>query len=279
MSFLEIFGSGFLLVITVMTALWLASLLLRDASIVDPFWGTGFVLLAWFYFLQSGEGLAAHKVVVVTLVTLWGLRLSIYLLWRNWGKGEDYRYRGFRRKYGPARYWWVSYFQVFLLQGALMWLLSGALLAAQYGSRSATTSLTILDGLAITVWAAGFFFETIGDWQLARFKRNPANSGRVLDTGLWRYTRHPNYFGDSLVWLGFGLLAMATGDPLAIVAGLLSAGLMAFLLRRVSGVTLLERSLAKKKPGYAAYVARTSPFFPRPPKPEITAVDQEVGPT
>lgn len=278
MSFWEIFGLGFLLVFAAMTLLWVASLLLRDASLVDPFWGTGFVLLAWFYYLVAGDGLAARKVVVVALVTLWGLRLSLYLLWRNWGKGEDFRYRAMRRRYGPERYWWVSYFQVFLLQGFLMWLLSAALLAAQYNARSAS-GLTILDGLAIIIWAAGFFFEALGDWQLARFKRNPANSGRVLERGLWRYTRHPNYFGDALVWLGFGLLAIAAGGPLAIGTGLLSAGLMAYLLRRVSGVTLLERSLVKRKPGYEAYVARTSPFFPRRPKADHPAGNEASNST
>lgn len=259
MSFFEIYGIGGLVILMMVTLLWLVSVALKDSSIVDPFWGAGFVVAAWVYFALAEGGVPARRWLLVTLATLWGLRLSLYLLWRNWGKGEDYRYQAFRRNSGEA-YWWVSYFKVYLLQGAIMWLVSAPLLAAQYYAASLT--LTLLDYLAVLVWAIGFYFEAAGDWQLARFKSNPANKGKLLTEGVWRYSRHPNYFGDAAQWWGFYLLALAAGGGWTIFSPLL----MTFLLLKISGVALLEKSLTEQKPGYADYIETTSAFVPWLPK-------------
>jgi steroid 5-alpha reductase family enzyme len=189
-------------------------------------------------------------------VTIWGLRLSIYLAWRNIGKGEDFRYKEFRKNYGEKRYWWISFFQTFLLQGILMWLISAPLLGAQYYSEN--RPLGIFDFIGIVLWITGFFFETAGDIQLAHFKADPGNKGKVMDKGLWRYTRHPNYFGDSAVWWGYGFICIASGSWFPILGSIL----MTVLIIKVSGVGLLEKSLKEKKPGYKEYMEKTSPFFP-----------------
>lgn len=179
--------------------LWLLSIYLKDVSIVDAFWGCGFVILAIYYFFTTPSSeLHPRKILVLVLVAIWGLRLSLYLLIRNWGKPEDFRYQKFRNDYGAHRYWWFSFFQVFLLQGILLWVISAPLLSTQYFSSS--NNLNYLDYLAIMVWGIGFLFETLGDDQLSKFKSNPANKNKVLNTGLWKYTRHPNYFGDAAIW-------------------------------------------------------------------------------
>jgi steroid 5-alpha reductase family enzyme len=259
MTFFEIFLLGLVVVVIFMTILWIASVFLKNASIVDPFWGMGFVLLAFYYYFQAG-GWEMRKIILLVLVCVWGLRLSIYLAWRNWGKGEDFRYQQFRQKYGPQRYWWFSFFQVFLLQGVLMWLISAPLLGAQYYKSHA--ALNILDIFGVLVWLIGIIFEAGGDIQLARFKANPQNKGKVLDTGLWKYTRHPNYFGDSCVWWGYGLICLAGGSYIPVYGSIL----MTVLIIRVSGVFLLERSLTETKPEYREYIKKTSAFIPWPPK-------------
>lgn len=238
--------------------LWLVSLVAHDASIVDIFWGIGFVVVAWATALVS-DGAAARRVLFVVLVSVWGLRLSGYLAWRNLGRGEDYRYQAMREKYAP-RFWFISLWVVFGLQAALAWVVS---LPVQAGQVPADPDgLVLLDYLGTAVWATGLAFESIGDWQLARFKADPANQEAVMDRGLWRYTRHPNYFGDFLVWWGLYLVALATVDAWWTIVGPI---VMSVLLIRVSGAALLERSLRKRRPGYEEYVARTSAFFPRPP--------------
>jgi steroid 5-alpha reductase family enzyme len=259
MSLLGIMGLSLAAAVACMTAIWLVSLALRNASIVDVFWGLGFALLAALYFITA-DGFVGRKILVVTLVTVWGLRLALYVLWRNWGKGEDYRYRAWREKAGE-KFWWVSLFQVFLLQGALLWLISAPLLAAQfYGSPD---GLTVVDLLGALLWAVGFFFEAVGDWQLAAFKADPANKGKVMQSGLWRYTRHPNYFGDATVWWGYFIIAAGTVHGLWTV---FSPVLMTLLLLRVSGVALLERAQVQTKPQYRAYIESTSAFLPRFPR-------------
>jgi len=259
MTFLEMFVLGLLVVMIMMTILWIVSIFIKNASIVDPLWGMGFVLLAFYYYFQT-SGWETRKIILLVLVCLWGLRLSLYLAWRNWGKGEDFRYRQFRQKYGVHRYWWFSFFQVFLLQGILMWLISAPLLGAQYYTGQA--KLNILDILGVLAWLIGIIFEAGGDSQLTRFKANPQNKGKVLDTGLWKYTRHPNYFGDSCVWWGYGLICIAGGSYIPVYGSIL----MTALIIRVSGVFLLERSLAQTKPEYRDYIKKTSAFFPWFPK-------------
>lgn len=254
MSFIEVYGIALLVILSLMTLVWLVSLLLSNSSIVDIIWGTGFVIAGWVYFAFTPDGFLLRKWLISILVTLWGLRLSLYILWRNWGKPEDFRYQKMRQEAGK-RWWWQSYFQVFVLQGLLMWLISAPLLAAQHSS--APTNLTMFDFIGLALWAVGFFFEAVGDLQLARFKANPANKGKVLDAGVWRYTRHPNYFGDSAQWWGYYLIGASAGGWWTIFSPIL----MTLLLLRVSGVALLEKTL-ETRPGYKEYVEKTSAFIP-----------------
>ncbi len=259
MGFVQLYFLNLTVVIGFMTFLWLISIYLKNVSIVDLFWGVGFVLSAVVYFLGS-EGAGIRKVILLFLVTVWGLRLSIYLAWRNIGKGEDFRYREFRLQYGAHRYWWISYFQTFLLQGFLMWLISAPLLGAQFNAIHQQISL--LDIAGITVWIIGFTFEAGGDWQLAKFRSNPLNKGKVLNHGFWHYTRHPNYFGDAAVWWGFGIFSISSGHLLPVLGSIL----MTALIIKVSGVSLLEKTLKSNKPDYNTYVRRTSAFIPWFPK-------------
>ncbi len=238
------------------TLVWLLSLRLRDASVVDAFWGPGFALATWVSFLLTPQGYLPRKLLVAGLVTLWALRLSAHILWRSRGQGEDPRYQEMRRGWGAA-FPWVSLLTVFWLQAAILWVVALPLTVAQAAARPAT--LTWLDGLGVALFTAGFLFEAVGDWQLARFKADPANKGRLLTSGLWRYTRHPNYFGDALLWWGLTCLALATPGAWWTV---LSPALMTFLLMKVSGVSLLEKRLTSRKPEFEDYARRTSAFFP-----------------
>jgi steroid 5-alpha reductase family enzyme len=259
MTFFQVYFQALLLIIGLMSVLWIVSVIIKNVSIVDLFWGFGFVLTNVFYFIST-YGSGPRKIILLILVSVWGLRLSGYLARRNLGKGEDYRYKQFRSKYGEKRYWWISFFQTFLLQGILMWLISVPLLGAQYFGPD--KGLGILDYAGIALWITGFIFESGGDYQLARFKTNPSNKGKVLSSGLWHYTRHPNYFGDSAIWWGYGLFCLAAGSLLPILGSLL----MTALIIKVSGVALLEKNLVEKKPEYREYIERTSAFFPWFPK-------------
>lgn len=258
MSFFESYIITGFVILLMMVIVWLISLRLKNSSIVDIFWGTGFVICAWVYFSLTPDGFLARRLLLCLLVTIWGLRLSLYILWRNWKKPEDFRYHKWRQEAG-ASWWWRSFFKVFLLQGFLMWIISIPLLAAQ--ASASPGRLVLLDNLAALVWAVGFFFEAVGDFQLARFKAVPENKGKVMDKGVWRYTRHPNYFGDAAQWWGYWLLAAAAGGWWSIYSPLL----MTFLLLRVSGVALLEKTL-ETRPAYRDYIERTSAFFPLPPR-------------
>jgi steroid 5-alpha reductase family enzyme len=259
MDYIHLYFLNLATVVGFMTILWFISIYLKNVSIVDLFWGAGFVLSALVYYLGS-EGVGTRNLLLLILVAAWGLRLSIYLAWRNIGKGEDFRYREFRRQYGEHRYWWISYFQTFLLQGVLMWLISAPLLGAQFNS--VHQQLSFLDLVGIIVWAIGFTFEAGGDWQLARFRSNPLNKGKVLDQGFWRYTRHPNYFGDAAVWWGFAIFSISSGNILPVLGSIL----MTALIIKVSGISLLEKSLKSNKPEYIDYIRKTSAFIPWFPK-------------
>jgi steroid 5-alpha reductase family enzyme len=252
-----------------MSILWVTSIILKNVSIVDLFWGFGFVVASIFYFINT-NGNQSRKIILITLVALWGLRLSFYLTWRNHGKGEDFRYREFRRKYGEKKYWWISFFQVFLLQGVLMWIISAPLLGAQFHGESG--DLNFLDYIGIILWLTGFIFEAGGDYQLAAFKADPSNKGKVLDTGFWHYTRHPNYFGDSMVWWGYGVINLAAGS----IWPVLGSVLMTALIIKVSGVVMLEKSLKVQKPQYQEYIEITSSFFPWFPK-KKSSFKQEIN--
>lgn len=259
MGFFQIWLQALGIILGIMAVLWLISIVIKNVSIVDLFWGMGFVLSATFYFLKTGEP-EPRKTLLMVMVGLWGLRLSAYLIWRNSGKGEDFRYREFRKKYGENRYWWISFFQTFLLQGILIWLISAPLLGAMLSGPE--KQLGILDFLGIILWITGLAFEAGGDFQLARFRSDPGNKGKVLNTGFWRYTRHPNYFGDSAVWWGFGLFCISAGSHLPVLGSIL----MTALIIKVSGVALLEKSLKDKKPEYKEYIEKTSAFLPWFPK-------------
>jgi steroid 5-alpha reductase family enzyme len=236
---------------------WIASVIRKDASIVDIFWGVGYVLVAgaaW----HSG-GYRPRQILVAVLVAIWGSRLAIHLAVRNLPHGEDPRYQAMRRRRG-ASFWWISLFTVFAFQLVLLWVVSLPIQVAMHSSTP--TRLTVLDFVGAGVWLVGFVFESIGDLQLRRFKADPANNGEVMDRGLWRYTRHPNYFGDAVLWWGLGLIAVASGHAWALVGPLV----MTVLLLRVSGVPLLERRMTRTRPGYEEYVRRTSAFVPMPPR-------------
>ena len=251
--------SAAVVIAAMMLTTWVISVAVRNASIVDLVWGLGFVLVAWAVRLTV-DGNDARQWLLVGMVTVWGLRLSGYLAWRNLGHGEDYRYKAMRKQWG-SRFWIVSLVTVFVLQGVLMWIVS---IGVQLGQVPRTPGLGVLAVVGVVVWALGLGFEAVGDAQLARFKADPANAGTTMDRGLWRYTRHPNYFGDACVWWGIALVAAESGLG---AFGLIGAAVMTVFLRRVSGVTLLEKSLVKRRAGYEDYVARTSPFVPRRPRP------------
>lgn len=235
---------------------WVASVRYCDASLADRLWPLFFLLAAMVYVSLSTQD-SARVWVMLLLVSLWSVRLAVYITWRNWGHGEDRRYTQMRQRHGGA-FVWRSLFIVFGLQGVLAWLISAPLLTASFNA----APFTWLDGVACLLVLFGIVFETIADLQLAAFKRAPSNQAGVMDRGLWRYSRHPNYFGEACVWWGLGLLG-CTGSgwwPL------LSPLLMTFLLLRVSGVTLLEKDIGDRRPAYRDYIQRTNAFIPGPPK-------------
>lgn len=253
---LSVATSGLVAVLAALTLLWLVSLRLRDSSIVDPFWGPGFALVTLTYYLVDGAR-SARGTLVLLLVTLWALRLAVHLLRRNRRDGEDPRYRAMRERHGE-RWGRVSLFRVFWLQGVILWIVSAPLFAAVRG----TGPIGPIDVLGAIVFLSGLAIESLADLQLTRFRADPSSRGRVLDTGLWRYSRHPNYFGDAVVWWGLWLVAVGAGAWWTVF----SPAAMTFLLLRVSGVPLLEKGLVTSRPGYAEYVRRTSGFVPWPPK-------------
>jgi steroid 5-alpha reductase family enzyme len=254
-AFLTVLSWNLTAVMAMMICGWLISVALRNVTIVDSLWGMGFVLIAWLTFFLS-DGLWTRKLLIAGLVTLWGLRLSAYLTWRNWGKGEDPRYGLWREKSGD-RFWWVSLFKVFILQALFLWVISLVLQVGQLATMP--DSLTWLDIAGFIVWAIGFVFESLGDWQLARFKSDPANKGRVMDRGLWAYSRHPNYFGEFLTWWGFYLITLATPNSWWTIV---SPIVITAVLLKMTGIPLTEQELVKKRPGYSDYIRRTSAFVP-----------------
>ncbi|TMM48403.1 DUF1295 domain-containing protein [Qipengyuania marisflavi] len=244
--------------------LWVISLQVNDVSFIDAFWGGGMALLAlvsWLRLKQPGP----LATLLMAMTVIWGLRLAIHLLRRWRAEGEDKRYeRMLRKDRAKGRFGWAALTKVFLGQAVLLFIVSSP---AQYGILEAGTFEPI-SGLAITgfaLWCVGIFFEWVGDWQLARFKADPANAGQVMDRGLWRYTRHPNYFGDACVWWGIWIAACSAGWWVAAFT-IIGALFLTFTLMKWSGAALLEKGMAKSRAGYADYQQRTSAFFPRPPR-------------
>jgi steroid 5-alpha reductase family enzyme len=234
---------------------WIVSLIRRDVSIVDSMWSIMFLIAAFIYAYAAETG--PRATLVLLLVAIWSVRLAAHITWRNWGEGEDYRYRNIRENNSP-NFALKSIYIVFGLQALLAWFISLPLLAAVSGD----APIGVLDLLGVVVWIVGFVFEAVGDLQLAQFKSNPDNKGKVLQSGLWRITRHPNYFGDFCIWWGYYLLALSAGGWWSIASPIL----MSFLLLKVSGVAMLEKDIGERRPGYAEYVARTNAFFPGPPR-------------
>lgn len=235
---------------------WIHSIIIGNVAIVDSLWSL-FFLIAALNFGYYASDLSIGGIAVIVMVTVWSLRLSIYITVRNWGEEEDHRYQKIRENNQPY-FWLKSLYIVFLLQGLLAWIISLPLMPAIME----TTVLGPLQWLGIALWAVGVFFEAVGDYQLSRFKADPDNKGKVMNTGLWRYTRHPNYFGDFCVWWGFYLVAAGTGAWWSIVSPII----MSFLLLKVSGVAMLESDISERRPKYKDYIKRTNAFFPGPPK-------------
>ena len=253
---LNLFLYGLFAALILPSLTWIVSLFKGDVSIVDSLWSLVFLTVCATWFFAYGST-TPRSIIVFALVAVWALRLSAYITWRNWGEGEDARYQAMRRKHSP-NFAAKSLFIVFLLQGLLAWIIALPLLAAVTGSRP----VNLIDMLAVILVLFGILFESIADAQLAAFKARPATSGQVMDSGLWRYTRHPNYFGEACVWWGFYLFALAAGGWWSILSPLL----MTFLLLRVSGVVLLEKEIVERRPGYREYINRTNAFFPGIPR-------------
>ena len=260
---LTLWLQGGILIAVVITLLWAVSVRLKDASIIDIFWGPGFLILALFWYVfadrtYNTSGLPIRSTLVLGMVFLWATRLAIHIGRRNIGKGEDKRYQAWRMNNGP--HWWIlSYPKVYLLQAVLLWLLSVSICAGITANDQTFGAISVI---GLIVWLIGFLFEAIADWQLKQFKADSQHRGKLLTSGLWRYSRHPNYFGEAVLWFGLWLVVLPVG-PWWLVGSPL---LMLFLLLKVSGVTLLEESMKQAKPDYADYMKRTNAFLPWFPK-------------
>lgn len=235
---------------------WMLSLVRDNVTHVDSMWSLFFMLASFTSALFVFDS-TPRIFLVLALVSIWAIRLCAYLTWRNWGPHEDHRYIEIRRNNEP-HFWLKSIYIIFGLQAVLAWIISLSL----YGAIDSNAPINALDYLGFALFAFGFYWETVADWQLSQFKANPSNKGKVLDTGLWRYSRHPNYFGECCVWWGFYLIALAGGAWWAIISPIL----MTLLLLKVSGVSLLEKDIAERRPQYVAYIKSTNSFIPGLPK-------------
>jgi steroid 5-alpha reductase family enzyme len=247
---------GLAAALAIALASWAISVRQRDVSIVDSVWSLLVIAPAWasaLWLPRTGPRTA----IVLALSTLWALRLSIYITWRHWGADEDHRYRAIRERNEP-HFALKSLYLVFGLQAVLAWLVSLPLVAAIASDAPWST----VDAIGAVLFTLGLAFETIGDAQLARFQANPSNRRSVMSSGLWRYTRHPNYFGECVLWWGLWLLALSAGAWWSVVSPLL----MTVLLLKVSGVSLLEQDIGHRRPAYRDYVARTNAFIPGRPR-------------
>lgn len=235
---------------------WVVSLYRSNVTHVDSMWSLFFAIAAITYTSQT-DALSTRAMLMLCLLLLWALRLSAYLTWRNWGPHEDHRYAEIRQNNSP-NFAFKSIYIIFGFQTLLAWVISLPIL----GSALSTASINILDIIGAAVFLCGLACETAADWQLTVFKRSHANKGRVLNTGLWRYSRHPNYFGECMVWWGLYLIALAGGAWWAFP----SAVFITFLLLKVSGVALLEKNIAVRRPEYIDYIRSTNAFIPGKPR-------------
>lgn len=250
-----LYGLGTMVVLALLT--WLLSVLKRDVSIVDSIWSLMILTGGITYAIGAGvEG--GHSFIILWLLVAWALRLSGYLTWRNWGQPEDRRYRQMRDKYSP-HFALKSLGLVFILQAVLAWIISMPLWPAL---SIGAAGLQWLEVAALVLVLVGLGMESAADWQMARFQADPGNRGRVMNSGLWRYSRHPNYFGEALVWWGYYLFALAAGAWWTLPAPLL----MTWLLLKFSGVVMLEKDITERRPAYRRYKQTTNAFIPGPPK-------------
>lgn len=246
------------LTLLVYMSLWfLFSLVKKRNDFADVAWGLGFVLVAWVSFFLT-NGFSARGLVVCVLVSVWGLRLAWHIYLRNRGKAEDYRYLSMRQEWG-AWFYLRSYLQVYILQGFLLFLIA---LPVLWINKETSSPLGWLDLLGLLVWLFGFYFEVVGDAELARFIKNPENKGKILQSGLWSYTRHPNYFGEVTLWWGIWLLALSVSGGILAIVGPLT---ITFLILKVSGIPMLEKKM-EGKPEFAEYKRKVSVFVPWPPR-------------
>ncbi len=248
-------GFGATLVLALGT--WVASLVQRDVSLVDRMWSLLIAApaAAYAWVLVPGDDLRFK--VMAAIVVVWAVRLAIYVSWRNWGHGEDKRYTVIRARNEP-NFAFKSIYLIFVLQAVLAWLVSLPFLAAA----AYPVPWTTIDAIGAALAVIGFVLEAVGDQQLATFRGDPANRGKVMDRGVWRYSRHPNYFGEFCVWWGLFAMALPAGGWWSVVSPLIMTG----LLLKVSGVALLEKDIGDRRPAYRDYIARTNAFFPGPPR-------------
>jgi steroid 5-alpha reductase family enzyme len=237
--------------------LWIASRIKNDVGIVDSFWSLMILAAGLCFLFFSDTTITDRDGVVLLLLSAWAIRLAFHITWRNWGQEEDNRYQTIRKNNQP-NFEFKSLYIVFLLQAFLAVIVALPLMSIFSSNRD----INILDYLALALWCTGMFFETVGDLQLARFKSSNNNQDKVLNSGLWRYSRHPNYFGEFCIWWAFFLFAVASGHWWSIVSPLL----MTILLLKVSGVSLLESTISERRPEYDCYCKTTNTFFPWFPK-------------
>ena len=249
--------TGFGSVIAFMSVLWIVSLLVKDASIVDIFWGPAFIVLGSSLLVSMDQVYSERSLFILFLVSLWAIRLASHIGFRNIGHGEDFRYVEWRKESGK-NYWWHSFIRVFLLQGGLCTLVGVSIYFGYLNEKPLSFIETMFSS---TIFFIGLAWESISDLQLKAFRKNPKNKGKICKSGLWKYSRHPNYFGDSLFWWGITIYCFALSNNLLIF---IAPIIMTYLLLRVSGVTMLENRLSKKKDGYTEYINSTSSFIIMP---------------
>ncbi len=254
---LSLIALSALFVLIFVSFLFIFAQIKKDNSIADIGWGIGFMLIALFTLFYSGN-FSNRQLLLTSMIFLWGFRLAVYIFQRNQGKGEDYRYRQWREQWGKHAVW-RAFLQVFLLQGAIMLVIALPIVVVNH---SDLKGLTPLDFLGLAVWLMGFYFESVSDYQMSVFKKNPANKGKIIQHGLWKYSRHPNYFGEAVMWWGIFLVSISAG---AWWLSIFSPLLMTFLLLKVSGVAMLEKKY-EGNPEFEAYARKTNAFIPWKPK-------------
>ncbi len=253
----QIIYESILLLFVYYLIFFIVGTLIKNNSIVDIGWGIGFVIVAWYTTVRTGN-FGGANLLVTLLISIWGLRLFYHIIRRNLGKPEDFRYAKWRKEWGK---WHIprAFLQVYILQGFFLYLIALPIILLNRGE---VASISLLGIIGLVVWIIGFFFESVGDHQLKKYKENPENKGKIMRYGLWKYTRHPNYFGEATMWWGLALIALGGGVSLMV---LISPLLITYLVRFVSGVPMLEKSF-KDRPGFKEYQEATNAFIPWFPK-------------